>query len=217
VGCFEGAIEYHLLRHRVKEVQGIDVNVAAVDRASAWARENSVSQAPAARCQFQVAEAEQMPFGDNTFDKAVCLDVFEHVAHEQRVAAEIQRVLKPGGTLVLSVPHDFLNFLDPDELTREARNFVRTHIRPKPLLDHPKHRHYDERSLREFFAGFDIDVVHKCGTPVFWVLAMAYTGVGLPSWAVRPLSRLTAGLENWDYRTRLPTGFNIMIRARKRG
>ncbi len=182
VGCFEGAAEYHLLRHRVKEVQGIDVNTVAVARAAAWSRENSSSQAPAARCEFQVAPAEHMPFADNTFDKALCLDVFEHVADEPRVAAEIHRVLKPGGILVLSVPH----------------------------------RHYDERALRQLFDAFDIDIVHKCGTPVFWILAMAYTGLGLPSWAVRGLSRLTARLENWDYRTRLPMGFNIMIRARKR-
>jgi SAM-dependent methyltransferase len=139
------------------------------------------------------------------------------VQNEKLAAKEIWRVLKPNGQLVLSVPHDFLNFLDCDELTRGMRNFVRKYIKKKPLLDHPKHRHYSEKQLKAFFEQFDFDVVHKSGTPVFWFLTFAYTAMGLPDKVVNPLSNFTAPLENWDYRTRLPTGFNIMIKARKRG
>jgi 2-polyprenyl-3-methyl-5-hydroxy-6-metoxy-1,4-benzoquinol methylase len=210
IGCFDGALEYYFLRGKVKHFQGIDLNESAVTIAKRWASELGLPTNT-----FQVSAGESLPFGDASFDKVLCLDVFEHVADEQRVADEIFRVLKPGGTLVLSVPHDFLNFLDPDELTRDLRNFVRTYIRKKPLLDHPKHRHYSEDALKNFFKKFQMTRVHKCGTPVFWGLAMAYTAFGLPQSVVRTLSHLTDWMENLDYKVALPTGFNIMIQVKK--
>jgi ubiquinone/menaquinone biosynthesis C-methylase UbiE len=209
VGCHDGALEYHYLLGKVEEFQGIDVNTKAVDVASRWSSEIF------GQSHFQVTQAEHMPFEDSSFDKVLCLDTFEHVNDEQKVADEIYRVLKPGGVLVLSVPHDFLNFLDHDEITRVPRNFVRKYIKKKPLLDHPKHRHYSEEALKKFFGKFDFEYVHKSGTPVFWSLAFVYYAMGLPEKLVNRLSRVTAPLENWDYRTKLPTGFNIMIRMRK--
>lgn len=211
IGCFDGALEYHFLQGKVKEFYGIDVNSNALEKANSWISNPTTRLGPVFRC----TAAENLPFPDESFDKIVCLDVFEHVDDEKKVVSEIFRVLKPGGTLVLSVPHDFLNFLDPDELTRGIRNFVRKYVRKKPLLDHPLHRHYSESDLRSFFKNFQIKKIHKCGTPVFWTLAMAYTAVGLPEKLVRRLSKLTAPLENWDYKTSLPTGFNVMIQATK--
>ncbi len=209
-GCFNGALEYHFLDGNVAEWHGIDANEEAIKHALAWH-----GAKPTVKSSFQTAYAETIPFADGYFDKILCLDVFEHVGNEEKVAAELYRVLKPGGTLVLSVPHDFLNFLDPDELTRSARNFVRRYVRKRPLLTHDKHRHYSLSQLKRYFNAFRIDQVHRCGTPLFWAFAMAYTGLGLPERITRSLSSLTAPIENWDYRTPLPTGFNIMIRATK--
>lgn len=206
VGCFNGHLERHFLDGRCKAAYGVDANREAVEFAA--------SHAPAGR--FQFAFAEHLPFPDAMFDKVLCLDTLEHVNSERQALAEIRRVLKPGGAVVLSVPHDFLNFLDPDELTRGMRNVVRRYVRRKPLLDHPKHRHYSETQLRELLKGFEVIEVHKCGTPVFWGLAMLYTAVGLPERLTLPLRKITDPLEDADYGLRLPTGFNIMIKARKR-
>jgi SAM-dependent methyltransferase/UDP-N-acetylglucosamine transferase subunit ALG13 len=57
----------------------------------------------------------RLPFGTGTLDSASALDVLEHVADEAGTLAELHRVLRPGGLLVLTVParHAF-SALDPD-------------------------------------------------------------------------------------------------------
>ncbi|MBZ0090248.1 MAG: class I SAM-dependent methyltransferase [Thermoanaerobaculia bacterium] len=49
-------------------------------------------------------DAEAMPFGAETFDAVVSLDLFEHLASDRAGIGEAYRVLRPGGVLVLSVP-----------------------------------------------------------------------------------------------------------------
>lgn len=51
-----------------------------------------------------VARGEQLPLGVSTFDLVICTQVLEYVTEPSLVLAEIRRVLRPGGTLLLSVP-----------------------------------------------------------------------------------------------------------------
>ncbi len=51
-----------------------------------------------------VARAEQLPLGDGRFDLVICTQVLEYIAQPSLVLAEIHRVLRPGGALLLSVP-----------------------------------------------------------------------------------------------------------------
>jgi SAM-dependent methyltransferase len=48
-----------------------------------------------------------LPFADGSFDRALCLDVLEHLTFEEqpRALAELFRVLKNGGELLVSVPN----------------------------------------------------------------------------------------------------------------
>lgn len=46
----------------------------------------------------------RMPFPDNAFDKVICSEVLEHIPAEATAITELIRVLKPGGTLVVTVP-----------------------------------------------------------------------------------------------------------------
>ena len=50
------------------------------------------------------ANALQLPFADDTFDKVICSEVLEHIPDYQGALGEIERVLKPGGLLCASVP-----------------------------------------------------------------------------------------------------------------
>jgi SAM-dependent methyltransferase len=66
-----------------------------------------------------VARGEQMPLASGQFDLVICTQVLEYVPEPGTVIAEIHRVLKPGGCLLLSVPavypcdsdHDTWRFL----------------------------------------------------------------------------------------------------------
>jgi SAM-dependent methyltransferase len=46
-----------------------------------------------------------LPFADGSFDGGVASSVFEYLADVPRVAAELARVLRPGGVLLLTVPN----------------------------------------------------------------------------------------------------------------
>lgn len=46
-------------------------------------------------------EADSIPFPDNTFDKAIIVDSFHHFTNWEKIAAEVKRVLKPGGRVIL--------------------------------------------------------------------------------------------------------------------
>jgi SAM-dependent methyltransferase len=47
---------------------------------------------------------EDMPFDDGSFDLVLALDVIEHVPEDLAALAELDRVLKPGGFLLVTVP-----------------------------------------------------------------------------------------------------------------
>jgi SAM-dependent methyltransferase len=48
-----------------------------------------------------------LPYADGEFDRALCLDVLEHLSFDEqpRALAELFRILKPGGQLLVSVPN----------------------------------------------------------------------------------------------------------------
>lgn len=55
----------------------------------------------------QTASLTALPYPDGSFDRALCLDVLEHLSFEDqpKALAELHRVLAPGGELLVSVPN----------------------------------------------------------------------------------------------------------------
>jgi SAM-dependent methyltransferase len=51
-----------------------------------------------------VVSDEFLPFADDAFDLILFTEGFHYVTEPERAAAELRRVLRPGGTLVLTVP-----------------------------------------------------------------------------------------------------------------
>jgi SAM-dependent methyltransferase len=58
------------------------------------------------------------PFEPQSFDALVCSEVFEHVFNPQQFLAEMHRVLKPGGGLLLTVPFAWDEHEQPHDYAR---------------------------------------------------------------------------------------------------
>jgi 2-polyprenyl-3-methyl-5-hydroxy-6-metoxy-1,4-benzoquinol methylase len=78
-----------------------------------------------------------LPYADGSFDRALCLDVLEHLAYEDqpRALAELHRVLVPGGELLVSVPNlahlqSRVQFLLRGRLIRTASEYKHPGDRP---------------------------------------------------------------------------------------
>ena len=65
-----------------------------------------------------MADAEKLPVKSETIDCVKCTELLEHVEYPEIVIKEITRVLKDGGTLVLSVPFNFGIHGDPYDFHR---------------------------------------------------------------------------------------------------
>jgi SAM-dependent methyltransferase len=100
----------------------------------------------------QTGSLTALPFPDAAFDRALCLDVLEHLTFDEqpRALAELFRVLKPGGALLVSIPNlahlqSRVHFLLQGRLIRTAS--VDKHPGDRPAAD------YMEMATR---AGFEL-------------------------------------------------------------
>ena len=53
---------------------------------------------------FTAGDAAHLPFPDQSFDRIICSEVLEHIPDVEAALSEINRILKPGGRLAISVP-----------------------------------------------------------------------------------------------------------------
>jgi SAM-dependent methyltransferase len=62
-------------------------------------------QVPAgAEADIKQGDALSLPFADGEFDRIVAAEVLEHIPEDTTAIAEVARVLRPGGTLAVTVP-----------------------------------------------------------------------------------------------------------------
>lgn len=67
------------------------------------------------------ADGLALPFAAASFDSVLCNEVLEHVPEPARLFAEAARVLKPGGTLVLTTPQTWGLHEEPHDYYRYTR------------------------------------------------------------------------------------------------
>jgi SAM-dependent methyltransferase len=139
-----------------------------------------------------VCNAEQMKANDCSFDLVLCTQVLEHTQNPQVVIDECYRVLKPGGTLIVTVPSvfpvhgntgDFWRFM-PDGLEYALRNFSDVHVRGE--LDFAE----SVASANCYYGHVIIGKLGKMGSVIepLWHLATNLAGK-MMSYALRPLIR----------------------------
>jgi SAM-dependent methyltransferase len=86
-GCGNGGVA-RLLRERVRDVVAVDV-----EPFDSWEDGDGLS--------FRVADAEQLPFAEESFDVVHSKDSLHHMGTPERAAAEYRRVVRPGGTVLI--------------------------------------------------------------------------------------------------------------------
>jgi cyclopropane fatty-acyl-phospholipid synthase-like methyltransferase len=93
VGCGNGKTVSSLLREGA-EATGLDFSAEAIESCRSLFGD---------RAEFVVADSSDMPFADGSFDVVTAVHVFEHLRPEEAAAtaAEIERVLAPGGTALV--------------------------------------------------------------------------------------------------------------------
>jgi ubiquinone/menaquinone biosynthesis C-methylase UbiE len=106
IACGRGGFS-RLLGSREASVCGADFSASAV----AIAKERLLGHpALAGRVTYVQADAQNMPFEENSFDIVISCETIEHVPDPRAAVREMYRVCKPGGTLYLTTPN-YLNFM----------------------------------------------------------------------------------------------------------
>lgn len=105
VGCGAGRHTFEAYR-RGADVIAFDQDAAELENVDTLLR--AMAQAgeapPWATAQTVTGDARTLPYPDNTFDCVIASEILEHIRDDDTAIAELIRVLKVGGTLVVTVP-----------------------------------------------------------------------------------------------------------------
>jgi SAM-dependent methyltransferase len=170
IGCNAGELlAYCGAFYPAMRLFGVEINSVAL----AKARENLPN------ADLQAAGAGKLPFPDAHFDCVTCIEVLEHIPAGMRrqALAEMQRVVRPGGRLVLRVPHAGLfTFLDSNNLRfrlpRVYKALLRNGRRDAGYARGPEdivwHHHFTREELHELLGdGWKLEASRTGGLLLF--------------------------------------------------
>lgn len=115
-----------------------------------------------AEADVKEGDALSLPFADGEFDRVVAAEVLEHIPADIQAIQELVRVLRPGGTLAVSVPRWFPEVVNW-KLSEDYHNTPGGHIRiytDKELVD------------KVTKAGMELagkDYAHGLHSPYWWI------------------------------------------------
>ncbi|MEL7037375.1 MAG: methyltransferase domain-containing protein [Cyanobacteria bacterium J06592_8] len=98
MGCGIGGSTLYLAEKFQASATGITLSPVQANRATERAQAAQLDQ----RVNFQVADALEMPFVDNSFDLVWSLESGEHMPNKIQFLRECYRVLKPGGLFLMA-------------------------------------------------------------------------------------------------------------------
>ncbi len=136
VGCGTGSLTFTVPElANVSDVTGIDLIPGFVAFASSRNTDRRLS--------FQQCDARALPFDDNAFDRAFSMLVLHFIPDAPRAVAEVERVVRPGGTVTAAVwdaysglPHVRLVFDIAATLDLTIkRHFFRPLSKPNEMAD----------------------------------------------------------------------------------
>ncbi|HPN86700.1 MAG: Demethylrebeccamycin-D-glucose O-methyltransferase [Deltaproteobacteria bacterium ADurb.Bin022] len=183
-GCGLGRHLRHLARIPDLKIFGIDKNTWALQETA-----KSMDTQPDARSKdylVSIADINRLPFANASFDCIICSEVLEHIPDHQKAIQELDRILKPNGTLVVSVPRYFAERICWF-ISRDYHNEEGGHIRI-----------YRKKQLHRMLTGqgfkcWKINYKHALHSPYWWLKCL----VGLKN-EDHPLVRSYRKFLEWD-------------------
>jgi SAM-dependent methyltransferase len=116
-GCGSGYFS-RMLADRGARVIGLDGSLQMIDQAKKLIERDGLQDAVKVE---RVVTIESIPYPDKSFEGCVCFSVIEYLKNPFALLDEISRVLRPGGTLIISIPHA----LSPVRLAQRLLRSVR--------------------------------------------------------------------------------------------
>jgi SAM-dependent methyltransferase len=133
LGCGGGRHAFEGLR-RGARVVALDADDAEVKDAAALlsAMEDDGLAGDGGAGAATVANALSLPFPDRAFDRVIAAEVLEHIPPDRAAMTELARVLRPGGTIAVTVPRwypELMNWALSDEYHSNEGGHVRIYRR----------------------------------------------------------------------------------------
>lgn len=133
-------------------------------------------------------DATRLPFADDSFDRIIASEVMEHVPDDLAALDELTRVLRPGGTMAITIPAWL-----PEKIC-----WAITDEYHAPFVEGGHVRIYTEREMRSKMEGAGLEPVdshlaHALHAPYWWLRC----AVG-PTNDQNPLVRAYTRLLEWD-------------------
>lgn len=118
IGADNGVVSY-LLRQKGGSWKSADLDPVAV---------SSIKELVGINV-FQI-DGRGIPFSDNEFDKIVIMDFLEHIPEDREFLNEMFRIIRPGGELIINVPHIKNTLLRKFRLAIGQTDEKHGHLRP---------------------------------------------------------------------------------------
>ena len=136
-------------------IKSLGRHTLGIDRALAKTLQNAFGGTPSG--QFVQGDASATDFEPNSFDFIMSTSVFEHLPDPAAVAREIERILKPGGTVLtithvytsISGAHDPRVFSDMEALSPWA------HLNPQEQATVQSNSYLNQHRIRTYIDMFD--------------------------------------------------------------
>jgi 2-polyprenyl-3-methyl-5-hydroxy-6-metoxy-1,4-benzoquinol methylase len=226
-GCAHGTFS-KFYAEKVKEMHAIDPIPMFIEKARKINAKKNLT--------YHLCAIEKTPFKDGQFDVVTLNDVIEHVQDEKKAIKEMDRVLKNGGTMIITVPHSGLfGFLDCDNyvfftkkyvpIIYKLAYFVKRRQWPKTVEFRKGydviHKHYTLKSLSKFLPkNYTITKVHRGGflfNPVVANLKLALSTIFGDEKFNKYFDTPTHYLSEWEYFVPFgPLAYHMAISAKKK-
>ena len=158
------------------------------------------------------ASAMALPFADGALDGISAFDVVEHFPAESALLAELHRVMRPGGRLLLSVPAYQWAWSSHDVAAGHHRRYTRRRL----IRALTAAGFVPDRVTHAFAATFPFFVADRLRERLLGTSAQRVAVGSLPAWVERMLLRCTR-LDAWLLRIGdVPFGSSIFASAVRR-